>query len=165
MPSPAGAPTTDAEVAALILRPKPIADVNWRSRLVPRAVASDPANRRGTFQLSDWVGDEWLVYTRESFHDLNNWSAGLIFDPDGINLRVVRCNGPHAGVHRNRLDPADPPIVVTPHVHYLREAYLNHRRTREDGYAVPTAAYTDLGGALRHLVAVSNFVPEGRLFL
>ena len=156
---------TEAQLVELILRPKPIGDNSWRAQLAPRALAADPANRRGTFQFTDWQGDEWLVYTRESIRDPGNWSAGLVYDPEGVNLRFVRCNGPHAGVHRNRLDLDEPPIVVTPHVHYVRERYLHHPRTDEDGYAVPCSAYSDLVGAVEHLANVTNFVPEGRLLL
>ena len=105
------------------------------------------------------------MYARESLRNAGNWSAGLIYDPEGVNLRVVRCNGPHAGVHQNRLDPSERPIVVTPHVHYVRERYLHHSRTKEDGYAVPCAEYTNLVGAVEHLARVTNFVPEGRLIL
>lgn len=156
---------TEAHLMELILRPKPIADASWRARLTPRALAADPANRRGALQFTDWHRDEWLVYTRASIRDSGNWSAGLVYDPGGVNLRFVRCNGPHAGVHRNRLHPHEPPIVFTPHVHYVRERYLHHPRTDEDGYAVPCLAYNDLASAVEHLATVTNFVPEGRLIL
>jgi hypothetical protein len=128
-------------------------------------VATDPANLRGVFEFSDRIGGEWLIYTRHSLNSQNNWSAGLIYDPDGLNLRLIRCNGPHAGVHVNRLDPQEPAIVVTPHVHYAREKYLTHPRTKEDGYAVPTAAHATLQGAIEHLAAVATLIPEGRLLL
>lgn len=156
---------TEAQLVELILRPKPIGDDSWRARLVPRPHPADAANRRGAFQFTDGEGDEWLVYTRESIRNAGDWSAGLIYDPEARNLRFVRCNGPHAGVHQNRLDPQEPPIIVTPHVHYVRERYLQHFRTKEDGYAVPCSAYTSLAGAVEHLARVTNFVPEGRLIL
>lgn len=156
---------TDRQLLGLLFRPKPIAEVAWRGHLVPKAIAADPANRRGAYEFADWDGDEWLVYTRESLRNAGNWSAGLIYDPAGLNLRFVRCNGPHASVHQNRLDPGDPPIVVTPHVHYVRQKYLQHPRTKEDGYAVPCIAFTDLDGAIEHLATVTNFVPDGRLIL
>ena len=165
MANPAHNALTDQRLIALILRPKPIRDAYWRSRLVPRAVLNDPANRRGAYQLTDWDGDEWLVYTRESLADPSNWSTGLVLDPDGLNLRIVRCNGPHAGVHRNRLDPSEPAIILTPHVHYAREKYLQHPRTKEDGYAVTCSSYTDLRGAVDHLAVVTNLVPDGMLML
>lgn len=156
---------TAAELSDLVQRPKPIADASWRSRLSPKVSAADPANRRGAFQFTDAEGDEWLIYTREGLRDAGNWSVGLVYDPDGIKLRLVRCNGPHTAVHQNRLHPQDPPIVVTPHVHHAKEEYVNHPRTRPDGYAVPTAEYTTLRGAIEHLAMVANLVPEGRLIL
>lgn len=156
---------TQRELDELISRPKPIADGSWRGRLAPKATASDPANRRGAFQFTDTEGTEWLIYTRESLNNAGNWSVGLIYDPHGANLRFVRCNGPHAAVHQNRLDPLDPPIIVTPHVHTIQERYLQHPRTNEDGHAIPTTAYKSLQEAIEHLAALATLVPEGRLML
>lgn len=160
-----GQALTQAELNELIGRPRPIADGAWRSRLTPKATASDPANRRGAFQFTDIGGDEWLIYTRESLKNAGNWSVGLIYDPADRNLRFIRCNGPHAAVHQNRLDPQDPPIIVTPHVHTIQERYLQHPRTKEDGYAVPTAGYTSLQEAIEYLATIANLVPDGRLLL
>jgi hypothetical protein len=156
---------TQAQLYELIRRPKPVGDPSWRSRLAPKATAADPANRRGAFQFADAQGDEWLIYTRQSLNNAGNWSVGLIFDPDGVNLRSIRCNGPHAAVHQNRLDPQDPPIIVTPHVHTIQERYLRHPRTKEDGYAVPTTGYDSLANAIEYLAVIVNLVPEGRLLL
>ena len=165
MLAPAKEDLTDQLLIELILGPKPVPHGSWRSQLRPRGLASDPANLRGHYELTDVRGYEWLLYTRASLRNSKDWSTGLIFDPNGARLRFVRCNGPHIGVHQNRLDPTEPPIVVTPHVHYVREKYLRHPRTKEDGYAVPCSAYSDLDGAIEHLAIVSNLIPEGRLIL
>ena len=76
MAKPARSALTDQQLLALILRPKPIRDAYWRNQLVPKAFSSDPANRRGAYQLTDFFGDEWLVYTRVSLTDPDNWSTG-----------------------------------------------------------------------------------------
>jgi hypothetical protein len=73
-------------------------------------------------------------------------------------FKLRRCNG-LSHEHRNPLEGGEPFFDF--HVHTATERYQLHGSS-EEHYAEPTAAYTDLRGAIRHLLETCSFEPPAQ---
>lgn len=151
---------SDEQIWAKVLEGKEVPD-DWRVQLGPR-----PPGQRKIAVVGD-DGSSFELYARVGLPATSNFSAGLIYvATPSLRYTLVRCNGPHLGGHRNRLEPGRPQIGVTPHVHYGVAKYQRPRDADSIcGFAVPTDAFHDLQGALTHLAAVTNLRPTEAMFL
>lgn len=100
---------------------------------------------------------------RQSLLDVQDFSAILAWErPSRTGLfRLRRCNG-RSHEHRNQLDGGE--AFFDFHVHTATERYQLGGYD-EEHYALPTDAYVDLAGAIRHLLEICSFEPptQGRL--
>jgi hypothetical protein len=158
----------DTDIAQLLAVPKMVADIEWRSALLPPS--NDGHVRSSRLDLGEVPAEIPLrgylhVYAREGLHRASeDWSTGLVYtDYAGHSYRVIRCNSAHLEDHVNRIERTV--IVRHTHVHTLTERYQRHRRASGDGFAEPTSAFSNLPEAIDHLAMLSNLQPAGRLFL
>jgi len=159
----------EADIEWLITLPKYIEATDWRDSLLPPTPG--PLYRRGRLDLGDLpagapLGGTLHVYTRQnlSTNVTGDWSVGLVYtDYGNRSYPVIRCNGPHASDHPNRIEGTV--IVRTPHIHRLTERYQRLRRAKPDGFAEPTDAYSTIDEALEHMITLANLQPSGMLFL
>jgi hypothetical protein len=148
----------DEQIQALLAERKPATDP---SALVPNK------RKRGHFETQREVvgaeGSRFRLVVRQSLLDVQDFSAILGWElPSHTGLfRLRRCNG-RSHEHRNQLDGGD--VFFGFHVHTATERYQLGGYD-EEHYAEPTDAYTDLGGAIRHLLETCSFAPpaQGRL--
>lgn len=73
-------------------------------------------------------------------------------------FKLRRCNG-RSHEHRNPLEQGE--VFFDFHVHTATERYQIHGYS-EEHYAKPTGAYTDLRGAIRHLLETCSFQPPAQ---
>lgn len=110
-----------------------------------------------------------FVTIRQARRSMDDFSAGLVYqDLAGHTYNLVRCNGPHPQVHENRWPRGDR-FAVIPHVHHLTEFYQRKALQRPgqvsgDHFALPTALYRSLPGALDVLARKVHIVSQARLF-
>jgi hypothetical protein len=148
----------DAQIAALLAERKPAVDP---SELVPRR------RKRGHLEgLKDVVGVEgskFRLVVRQSLLDVQDFSAILGWERSSHTglFRLRRCNG-RSHEHRNQLDGGA--VFFDFHVHTATERYQVGGYD-EEHYALPTDAYVDLVGAIRHLLETCSFEPpkQGKL--
>ena len=150
----------DAEIARLLKDQKPVPQ-DWRNRLQPRG-RRDAGHRRRSLTITTETGDEFRVDTRQSAYNHLDFSIILTFiDHNGVEYRLLRCNGMHASRHTNRIErdngQANAVIQSAFHVHMATERYqaAGHRI---DGYAEETQRYTDFQSALEEFSRLTNLV-------
>lgn len=93
----------DAEIDRLLNDPKPVPQ-DWRDRLQPRG-RQEVGHKRRSLKVTSTSGAEYRVDTRQSNHNSLDFSIILTFiDRDGVEYRLLRCNGLHASRHTNRIE-------------------------------------------------------------
>ena len=116
----------DAEIGRLLSDPKPVPQ-DWRGRLQPRG-RQNAGHKRRSLRTTTETGDEFRVDTRQSAYNHLDFSIILTFiDSDGMEYRLLRCNGVHASKHTNKIEHRigypDATIEPTFHVHMATERY------------------------------------------
>lgn len=103
-------------------------------------------------------GVEFAMFTRQSSRLATSYSAGLRWLPPGEeSVMLVRCNG-SSHEHTNSIEGDKLSFVC--HVHTATERYLSINK-RDEGYAEYASAYSDLPGALLHLLEICNVTGFG----
>lgn len=140
---------TDDRLRSLLALPKRV--INPRARM-----KVEGRHERVDFKvISLDEQHEFALYTRQSTKLKSSFSAGLRWLPRGEeSVMLVRCNG-SSHEHRNVME--DEVIAFRCHIHMATERYLSTCK-RDEGFAMGTDAYTDLPGALAHLVSVCNII-------
>jgi hypothetical protein len=147
-----------------------IDDESIRALLAERKPAIEPAElipkkrKRGHLETHKQVqgadGSKFRLVVRQSSLDVHDFSAILGWEmPSHMRLfRLRRCNG-RSHEHRNPLE--GDAVFFDFHVHTATERY-QLGGYQEEHYAEPTDAYTDLGGAIRHLLETCSFEPPAQ---
>jgi hypothetical protein len=140
----------EATIQAHLAEPKPAVDP---AELTPRK------RKRGHLETSKQVegaaGSKFRLIVRQNQIDVLDFSVILGWEmPSPISVfRLQRCNG-RSHEHRNPLEDSE--TFFDFHVHIATERYQLHG-SNEEHYAQPTGAYTDLSGAIRHLLESCAF--------
>jgi len=159
----------DAEIDRLLNDPKPVPQ-DWRGRLQPRG-RQEVGHKRRSLKVTSTSGAEYRVDTRQSNHNSLDFSIILTFiDRDGVEYRLLRCNGLHASRHTNRIESergdSNAVIQTVFHVHLATERYQEAGHAI-DGYAEATNGYTDFQSALEEFARRTNllYAPTGQMAL
>jgi hypothetical protein len=152
---------TDAQIATLILEPKPLATGSAASlKLRPKR-----GHRERELDLTGAAGSEFSLILRQNSINVLDFSLILAVRVPGSNqfFRLRRYNG-KSHEHTNHIEGQ---TFYDFHIHMATERYQD-RGTREDGYAEPTGSYADFHGALQCLLQDTNILvppdPQGALF-
>lgn len=142
---------TEAEISALMAEQK-ILSTAWREES-PVITKRDDCQR--SVQVSGEAGREFVVIARQDQADRNNFSLVLASVVDAETRRLVRLRRYDGGSrrHRNRIEHER---VTGCHIHQATERYQLYANAREDGFAVATDRYSDLGEAWRCLIDDAN---------
>ena len=152
---------TDAEIAALIAEPTPLA-TGWRAGLKLRPKRG---HRERELDLTGAAGNEFLVILRQNTINVLDFSLILAVRVPGSTqlFRLRRYNG-KSHEHTNHIEGN---AFYDFHIHMATERYQD-LGTREDAYAEPTDRYADFHGALQCLLQDTNLIqppaPQGTLF-
>jgi hypothetical protein len=126
--------------------------------LIPRK------HKRGHLEASKQVegadGSKFRLIVRQNRMDVLDFSVILGWDMPSLMrvFKLMRCNG-LSHQHRNPLEYQE--AFFDYHVHVATERYQLHGSS-EEHYAEPTNAYTDLKGAIRHLLTSCSFAPPAQ---
>ena len=138
---------TDAQIAHLRALPKRLTNPRARKRQSERFISRD-------LDAESIDGSEaFSIYTRQNLADPDDFSTGIRWRHRRTEVTLARYNGT-SHEHRNFLERDT--IAFECHIHQATERYQQLDRKAE-GYAVATAAYTNLDGAFRLLLAEWNF--------
>ncbi len=159
----------DPEIGRLLSDPKPVPG-DWRGRLQPRD-RQNAGHKRRSLRITTEAGDEFRVDTRQSSHNHLDFSVILTFvDHNGVEYRLLRCNGMHASRHTNRIEydngETNAVIQAAFHVHVATERY-QMAGYRIDGYAEETQRYADFQSALEEFARLANlkYTSTGQMVL
>jgi hypothetical protein len=145
-------------------------DTIIQARLIEEKPAIDPADltprkpKRGHLEAQKQVegadGSKFRLILRQNRLDVQDFSVILGWEmPSLMRLfKLRRCNG-RSHEHRNPLEQEE--VFFDFHVHTATERYQIHGYS-EEHYAEPTNAYTDLHGAIRHLLETCSFQPPAQ---
>lgn len=142
----------DAIIQARLAEAKPAVDP---AELMPRKL------KRGHVEAQKQVdgveGAKFRLIVRQSQIDVQDFSVILGWEMPSLMrvFRLRRCNG-RSHEHRNPLEGGE--TFFDFHIHTATERYQLHGSS-EEHYAEPTDAYTDLHGAIRHLLKSCAFEP------
>jgi len=140
-------------------------DTTIQARLTEAKPAIDPADltprkpKRGHLEAQKQVegadGSKFRLIVRQNQIDVLDFSVILGWEmPSPIRVfRLQRCNG-RSHEHCNPLEGGE--TFFDFHIHTATERYQLHGSS-EEHYAQPTGAYTDLRGAIRHLLESCAF--------
>ena len=135
---------TDQEILTLIQMPKRVktSKINWTIKGKHKQCDIDV--------LSDDSRHAFKLYLRQNIAYPDSFSCGIRWEKQGSEtLTLMRCNGSdHA--HGNPIEGDT--FNGKCHIHLATERYILNGRKPEH-YAYPTTAYTDLSGALLHILA------------
>jgi hypothetical protein len=139
----------DARLHELIVMSKRVTNPGARERVEGRHLRTDYR------VLSADGRHEFALFTRQSTRLRTSYSAGLRWLRHGReSVMLVRCNGA-SHEHTNAIEGDR--ISFRCHIHLATGRYLSTNRS-EEGFAQATRAYSDLAGALLHLVEMCNIV-------
>jgi len=140
---------SDDEITDLIHERKPECDP---AELVP--TKAERGHLRSDREVTGAAGSNFRVMVRQAQRDPLDFSVILGWDVPGTSrrFRLMRCNG---NSHRH-INEIEGDSLGGFHVHLATQRY-QERGFDEDGYAEPTDAYTDLTGALQHLLVRAAF--------
>lgn len=145
----------EATIQARLTETKPVVDP---ADLTPRKP------KRGHLEAQKQVeganGSKFRLILRQNRLDVQDFSVILGWEmPSLMRLfKLRRCNG-RSHEHRNPLEQGE--VFFDFHVHTATERYQIHGYS-EEHYAEPTGAYTDLRGAIRHLLETCSFQPPAQ---
>jgi hypothetical protein len=140
-------------------------DRTIQERLAEAKPEVDPADliprklKRGHLEASKQVegaaGSKFRLIVRQNRLDVLDFSVILGWEMPSLMrvFKLKRCNG-RSHQHRNPIEGTGPFFDF--HVHVAIERYQLHGSS-EEHYAEPTSAYTDLNGAIRHLLETCSF--------
>ncbi len=141
----------DETIRRRLDEPKPEIDP---AELIPRK------HKRGHLEAGKQVvgadGSKFRLIVRQNRMDVIDFSVILGWEMSSLMrvFKLMRCNG-LSHQHRNPLEGEE--VFFDYHVHIATERYQLHG-SKEEHYAEPTSAYTDLNGAIRHLLRECAFV-------
>lgn len=151
-------PLSDEEIAALLADPKPTMSL---ADLVPRQVKR--GHRVEEKQVEGESGAKFHLIVRQNLKVPTDFSVILAYAMPTVHrrFRLRRHNG--AGHrHPNKIEGN---VVEGPHVHIATQRY-QEAGFKEDPYAEETDRYTDLSGAINHMLDVAGFAKpaQGTIF-
>jgi hypothetical protein len=137
---------TDAELEALIAVPKLITDPPRKDML------EEGGHRRNDFKCeSAGGGDRFRVFMRQNSEFPEAFSVGLAYVlPEGGELILIRCNGPHGPVVNNPLANSGIPHYDF-HIHSANSANMANGLRAEAGGEL-TTEYGTFEDALAYFV-------------
>jgi hypothetical protein len=145
---------SDAQIAGLIAEPKPAVDVK---ALTPGKVAV--GHRRSTKSVEGTAGSSFRLMVRQAIADPDDFSVILGYTvPASNRLFLLRRHNGDSHRHPNKLEGT---VVRGFHVHLATESY-QLAGFKEDGYAEATTSYSDLAGAISHMLTVAAFAPPAQ---
>lgn len=141
----------DDQIQALVAERKPVVSP---AGLLPQTVKGK--HREAKAEVTGAAGSIFVVIVRQAVLDPSDFSVILGYEPPSSTaiFRLRRHNG-SSHDHPNRLEGT---VVTGFHVHLATERY-QAAGFKEDGYAEPTNSYSDLPGAIRHMLQIANFEP------
>jgi hypothetical protein len=158
---------TDSEIASLLAEHKPVTEdfKDWPQKMTPRA-----DNLGCSRRIRAASGNLFAIYLRQNTIEEMDFSIGMRWiRRRGHEISLVRCNGWHDQVHKNRLERGTPQYIVpanTCHVHLATERYLRLNGPKKIGFASPISGYKCLRSALEYFIDKFGFVSSatGRPF-
>jgi hypothetical protein len=145
---------SDAQIAGLIAEPKPTVEVK---ALIPGKVAA--GHRRSTKSVEGTAGSSFRLMVRQAIADPTDFSVILGYEvPQSNRLFLLRRHNGDSHRHPNRLEGT---VARGFHIHLATERY-QLAGFKEDGYAEATTSYSDLSGAIVHMLAVAAFQPPAQ---
>lgn len=138
---------TEAQIQDLMSCPKRVENPGSKSR-------TDGKHVRRDFRVVSVDGkQEFVLFTRQSTVIPESFTAGLRWRSNsGEEVILLRCNGAdHA--HGNAIEHEQ--FEAQQHIHTATERYLAAGRKAE-GYALPTAKYSTMTGALHEVTRLAN---------
>lgn len=137
---------SDEQIAHLLRMPKVVTNPRARMKTLERQQQWD-YNVESTS-----TDDKFALFVRQSTRLSESFSVGLRHLKGEDSVTLMRCNG-SSHPHRNHLE--DERFSPRCHVHVATSRYLSVGK-KDEGYAYATDAYSDVKGALRHLLATCN---------
>lgn len=130
-----------------------------KSAVAPAALlplSTKGKHREAKVEVSGAAGSAFVVIVRQAVLDPLDFSVILGYEPLSSNVifRLLRTNG-SSHDHPNRLEGT---VITGFHIHLATERY-QAAGFKEDGYAESTNSYSDLPGAIRHMLQIANFEP------
>lgn len=137
---------TDPELESLIALPKIISDPPRRGML------EDGNHRRNDFKCESAAGEHrYRVFMRQNITFPDAFSIGLVYClPEGGEVTLIRCNGPHGPVVANPLSETGMPHYGF-HIHTATSDNIANGRRPEAGAEI-TSEYGTLEDALAYFV-------------
>jgi hypothetical protein len=142
---------SDEQIEELVAEPKPTASL---ASLLPQTVKG--RHREARIDVVGSFGSVFRLIVRQAILDPDDFSVILGYERASSTaiFRLRRHNG-SSHDHPNRLEAT---LVTGFHAHVATERY-QAAGFKEDGYAEATNSYSDLPGAIRHMLSVANFEP------
>ncbi|WPQ37779.1 DUF6978 family protein [Achromobacter xylosoxidans] len=137
---------SDEEIDQLLSMPKVVTNPRARMKTLERQEQWDYNVESTTTE------DKFALFVRQSTRLSASFSVGLRHLKGEDSVTLMRCNGP-SHPHRNHLE--DERFGPHCHVHMATSRYLSVGK-KDEGYAYITDAYTDVKGALGHLLSTCN---------
>jgi hypothetical protein len=151
-------PLSDEEIAALLADPKPTMSI---ADLVPRQVKR--GHRVQEKEVESRSGSKFHLIVRQNVKVPTDFSVILAYAMPTLHrrFRLRRHNG---GGHRHP-NKIEGNVIEGPHVHIATQRY-QEAGFKEDAYAEGTDRYTDLSGAINHMLDVASFAKpaQGTIF-
>lgn len=151
-------PLSDVEIAALLADPKPTLSL---ADLVPRQVKR--GHRVQEKEVEGQSGAKFHLIVRQNVKVPTDFSVILAYAMPSLHrrFRLRRHNG-SSHRHPNKIEGN---VVEGPHVHIATQRY-QEAGFKEDAYAEVTDRYTDLSGAINHMLDVAGFAKpaQGTIF-
>jgi hypothetical protein len=140
---------TDEEIAVLIGEPKPAIGP---ADLLPRRLKRGHRELDRDFKGAD--GASFQLIVRQNVATPEDFSVILAYSMPKVHrrFRLRRHNGP-SHRHPNKIEGN---LVTGPHIHIATQRY-QEAGFKEDAYAEATNRYSDLVGAIDHMLEVANF--------
>ncbi len=139
----------DTTIQSLIVEPKPALAL---AELMPAELRR--GHNRAEKQVETATGTKFVVNVRQNPPNPADFSVILGYElPDRRRVFRLRRHNGASHRHRNDIERTD---VEGPHVHVATERY-QVAGFKEDGYAEATDAYSDLAGAIDHMLDVAGF--------
>lgn len=142
---------SDEQIEELVAEPKPSVGL---ASLLPQTVKGK--HREARIDVVGDSGSSFRLLVRQAILDPDDFSVILGYEPPSSTaiFRLRRHNG-SSHDHPNQIERT---LVTGFHVHIATERY-QAAGFKEDGYAEATNSYSDLPGAIRHMLDVANFEP------
>lgn len=140
---------SDARIGTLIGESKPTVEP---AALIPTLTKGQQRERQQSVTGAD--GSRFRVIVRQAILDPSDFSVILCYEPvESTGLFRLRRHNGNSHDHPNRLEGE---MIRGFHVHLATERY-QIAGYAEDAYAEVTHSYTDLAGAIHHMLQAANF--------